>query len=258
MTINLLDYFLVTQLTAFFIIFCRVGTALMLMPGFGEIYVNPRVRLIFALAFSLILTPLTIDRMPTMPESTLGLVALIIGESLIGAFFGILVRTMLSCLHVAGNIIATQSSLAVASIFDPSSGSQAPVISNLFTVASLTLFFVLNLHHLMLAALVQSYDVFPAGQFPSVSDMNILHTRVMADAFALGVMLAAPHIIFSLLFYVAGGLMTRLMPNFQVFFIAMSPQIMIALILLFASLPMVLDIAMNFVQTQLTDFVRVE
>jgi flagellar biosynthetic protein FliR len=71
-------------------------------------------------------------------------------------------------------------------------------------------------------------------------------------------MLAAPHIIFSLLFYVAGGLMTRLMPNFQVFFIMMSPQILIAFFLLLAAMPLILEQSMNFMEQQLTNFVRVE
>ncbi len=257
MTLNLLDYFLVSQVTAFLMIFCRIGSALMVLPGFGDVYVNARVRLLFALAFTLVLTPLLIEQMPPAPPQPLALVFLIGGEILIGVFIGLIARVMLSALHVAGTIIAMQSALAVAAIFDPSSGGQSPVISNILTLTAITLFFSLNLHHLVLAALAQSYDVFPAAQFPRVDDMNLLYTRLMADSFTLGVMLAAPHIIFSLLFYLAGGLMTRLMPNFQVFFVMMPPQIMIALILLILGLPLMMEIFLDFMQEQLLNFVRV-
>lgn len=257
MTINLLDYFLLTQIMAFFMIFVRIGAALMLMPGFGEVYVSPRVRLLFALIFSLLLLPLLEPRMPLLPQSGFALAVIVVGEVLVGTFMGLVVRVMLSVLHVAGSIVAMQSSLAVAAVFDPASGGQSPVVSNMLTLAAMTLFFTLDLHHLVLAALVQSYEVFPPATFPSVGDMNILHTRVMADSFALGVMLAAPHIIFSLLFYLAGGLMTRLMPNFQVFFVMMPPQIFIGLFLLMAGMPLLMDIFANFMETQLTDFVRV-
>ncbi len=258
MTLNLLDYFLVSQITAFFFIFCRIGTALMTIPGFGEVYVNPRIRLIFALVLSLLLTPLLSDHMPAMPEMPIGLLVIMLGEVLIGAFIGIITRLMLTATHVAGTIIASQSSLAVASIFDPSTSAQSPVIANMLTLMALTAFFAMNLHHVVLAALVQSYQVFPAGQFPSVQDMNILHTRLMADSFTLGVMLAAPHIVFSLLFYLGGGLMNRLMPNFQVFFVMMPLQIFMAVFLLMLSLPVILQTVANFMETQLINFVAVQ
>lgn len=258
MTVNLLDYFLLTQIMAFFMIFVRLGTALMLMPGFGEVYVSPRVRLLFALLFSLMLTPLLEPRMPILPSSGLALGALVVGEVIIGSFLGLIVRVMLSAVHVAGTIIAAQSSLAVAAIFDPSSGGQSPVVSNMLTLMVLVLFFTFDLHHLAIAALVQSYDVFPPARMPMVGDMNLLHARMVADSFTLGVALSAPHLIFSLLFYLTGGLMTRLMPNFQVFFVMMPPQIMLALILLIAGLPLMMDIMMGFMETQLMNFIAVD
>ena len=257
MNVNLLDYFLLSQISAFFVIFCRIGTALMTIPGFGEVYVSPRFRLLFALLFTLLLVPLLGDHMPAMPGQPLGLLVLMSGEVLIGGFIGIITRLMLSAMHVAGTLIAQQSSLAVASMLDPTNGGQSPVISNMLTLMALTAFFSMNLHHLVLAALVQSYQVFPAGQFPSVQDMNVLHTRLMADSFTLGVMLAAPHLIFSLLFYLGGGLMNRLMPSFQVFFVMMPLQIFIAFILLILALPIILQTAADFMQNQLIDFVSV-
>lgn len=258
MTINLLDHFLLTQIMGFFIIFCRIGAAMMLIPGIGEVYVSPRIRLLFTLMFSLMLLPVLGERIPPVPASPVALGLVILGEILVGAFIGTVARTILSVMHVAGTVIATQSSLATAAMFDPASGSQSPVVSNFLTLGALTLFFLLDLHHLLIAALIQSYDVFPAERFPDVGDMNLLHTRLVADAFTLGVMLAAPHIIFSLLFYLAGGLMTRLMPNFQVFFIAMPLQIMIAFILLLLALPIIFDGYTDFMQTQIMNFVRTD
>ena len=78
MTLNLLDQFLIGQLSAFFFIFCRVGTALMVMPGFGDAYVSPRIRLLFGLAMSVLLTPLLAATMPPLPSSmfTLGLLVI--------------------------------------------------------------------------------------------------------------------------------------------------------------------------------------
>lgn len=255
MTINLLNYFLVTELSALLLIFLRIGTALMVMPGFGDVYVPVRVRLLFSLLFSLVLMPLLLPVIPSLPASPLMLILMMGSEVLIGASMGLLVRVLLSAMHVAGTLIASQSSLAVGAIFDPNSGAQSPVISNILSLTAITLFFALDFHHLVIAALVQSYDLFTAGQFFSAGDMANLDGRWIADAFAMGVLLAAPYIIFSLLFYLLGGLMTRLMPNFQVFFIFISPQIMIALLLLLALLPTLFASYNSFFENHLTRFI---
>lgn len=254
MTINLLDQFLIGQLSAFFFIFCRVGTALMVMPGFGDAYVSPRIRLLFGLAMSVVLTPLLMDRMPPLPGSMFMLGLLIISEVLVGFFIGFIGRTILSALHVAGTIIAFQSSLAVSSIFDPVTGAQTAVLSNFTTVVAMTVIFALDLHHLMLAAVVESYHLFTPGQYPLVEDLFKYHLRLVGDCFALGVMLAAPHIVFSFAFYLMGGLMGRLMPNFQIFFVAMSPQILLAFLLMFAILPVMVEVFVGFTQDRLLSF----
>lgn len=258
MSFNLLDHFILAQVMTFFVVFLRIGSALMWMPGFGDMYVSPRIRLLFALMFSLMLTPMLEPRMPVLPSSGWALAVIAASEILIGTFLGLIVRVMLMTVHVAGTMIAMQSSLAVAAIFDPATGSQSPVVSNMLTLALITLFFVLDLHHLALAALAQSYDVFPPTGLPKLEDMNILHIRLLADSFNLGVMLAAPHMIFALLFYLGGGLMTRLMPNFQVFFVMMPPQIMIALLLLILGMGLMLEIVTSFMETQLGNLIAVD
>jgi flagellar biosynthesis protein FliR len=257
MTLNLLDQFLISQLSAFLFIFCRVGTALMVMPGFGDAYVSPRIRLLFGLAMSLLLTPLLADKMPPMPQSIFTLAMLMMSEILVGFFIGFIGRTLMSVLHVTGTIIAFQSSLAVSSIFDPVTGAQTAVLSNFMTIVAMTVIFALNLHHLMLAAVVESYNLFTPGQYPAAEDMFRYHLRLVADCFTLGVMLASPHIVFSFAFYLMGGLMARLMPNFQVFFVAQAPQLILAFLLMFAVLATTIEVFTDFAEDRLTSFAGV-
>lgn len=254
MALNLLDHFLLSQVSAFLFIFCRVGTALMVMPAFGDSYVSPRTRLLFGVAMSALLTPLLGEKMPTIPDSTIMLVFLLVSEVLVGVFIGMIAKTLISVLHVAGTMIAYQSSLAVSSIFDPVTGTQTAVISNFLTVAAITMMMALDLHHYMLAAIVNSYHVFTPGSYPLIEDIFKQHLQLVTDSFMLGIMFAAPHIVFSFIFYLMGGLMARLMPNFQIFFVMMSPQIIIAFLLLFAIVPMMLEAFVNFAQDQLQTF----
>lgn len=254
MAINLLEHFLLSQLTAFLFIFCRVGAALMVMPGIGDSHVPPRFRLLFGVAMSALLTPILGDKIPPLPESSFMLGMLLVTEIIVGAFIGMIARTILSALHVAGTIIAFQSSLAMSSIFDPVTGTQTAVLSNFFTLVGLLLIFSLNLHHYMLAGVVESYNLFIPGKYPFGEDMLQYHARLFADCFALGVLLASPHIVFSFVFYLMGGLMARLMPNFQTFYVMMAPQIVIAFILIFAIIGIVMEVFGAFAQDRLMSF----
>lgn len=245
MQVSLLETFLVGQLFAFVFIFCRVGTGIMLLPGVGEVYVPLRLRLLFALIMSLALVPLLENMMPAVPGSPLALGVLIVAEALVGLFLGFLARLLITVMHIAGAIIAYQSSLALASILDISQAGQSTVIGNFLTITAITLFFSLNLHHLMLNGLVDSYQLFPPGGFPIVSDMANHLMRTFSQIFMIGVQLSAPHIVFALIFYLCAGILSRLMPTMQVFFILMPAQIMIAFFLL---LSLLVAIMLNYSQ----------
>ncbi len=236
MSLSLLDHFLLSQTFAFLMLFCRMGSAVMLFPGIGDSYVSPRVRLLFALAFSLILTPMLIDKMPAVPSSALGLGLMIIAEITIGLAIGLMVRIILSAMQVAGTIISFQASLSVATQFDMNSGGQSAVVSSFLSMLTIVIFFQLDMHHLLINGLVNSYSIFPIGAYPDMGDMSELNSRLASNAFMMGVQLSAPHIVFGLILYLGGGIMARLMPQMQVFYVLMSPQIMISFILLIAVL----------------------
>lgn len=253
-SINLLEHFLLSQLTAFLLILCRVGAALMMMPIYGDSYVSPRLRLLFAGALSVLLTPLLMSKIPGLPVSVFALGLLIVSEIIIGTFIGLISRTILSVMHTAGTVVAYQSSLAMSSIFDPVTGTQTAVLSNFFTITAVTLMLSLNLHHYMLAGVVESYTLFTPGAYPMIEDMMQYQVRLISDAFTLGLMLAAPHIIFSFIFYLMGGLMARLMPNFQTFYVMMPPQIIIAFILIFSILGVAMQVFGDFAQEHLVAF----
>lgn len=236
MSLSLLDHFLISQLFAFMMLFCRLGSAVMLFPAIGDSYVSPRIRLLFALMFALVLTPMFMDRMPPMPQTAPGLTFMILAEVTTGLAIGLMVRIILSAMHVAGTIISFQSSLSIASQFDMNSGGQSAVVSNFLTLMSIVIFLQLDLHHILFNGLVTSYNIFPVGSYPDMGDMTELNGRLASSAFMMGIQLAAPHLVFGLILYLGGGLMARLMPQMQVFYVLMSPQIVVAFILLIAVL----------------------
>lgn len=223
-----------------FLVFCRVGAALLILPGFGEPYVPPRLRLLLALALSLLLGAALGPGgglLPAAPEEPAALVLLVGREVLIGLFLGAAARTLLGILHVAGSVIAYQSGLAAASVFDPGAATQGTLPGNLLTTAALVLLFVTDGHHALLAALADSYvGLAPGSTGLPLGDMAELFGRLVGAAFAAGVRIAAPVVLVSLLLYLGLGALNRLMPALQVFFIALPLQILLAFAVLALSL----------------------
>ena len=251
---SLLEQFVVGEVFAFLVIFSRLGAALMLMPGIGETYIAARSRLGLALMFSLVLTPVFEHLIPDPPGDVLTVALLLAAEITIGLFFGFICRLLVSTLHVAGTIIAYQSSLAMAAIFDATQTAQSTVIGNFLTISAIVLFFTLDIHHLMINGIADSYTLFAPGHFPPLGDMSEYISRTLGSVFIIAFRLAAAHIVFSLIFYIGSGVLARLMPTLQVFFVMMPAQVIIGFFLLMAMLQSIMFIYAGFVENALVEF----
>jgi len=105
-------------------------------------------------------------------------------------------------------------------------------LRSFLTMLGVTLLFATDMHHLVIAALNDSYSLFEPGELPATGDIAALITRTVAGAFRIGVQLSAPFIVFGLLFNIGLGVLARLMPQMQVFFVALPLSILLGLILL--------------------------
>lgn len=222
------------------LVFARAGAMLMLLPGFGDPGVPMRARLVFAVLLTAIITPGLSDTLPAMPSSAGALVGLLVIEVLIGLGLGTLARMLFSALSVAGQALALQSGLAMAMTFDPAQGQQGAIFSAFLNVTGLTLIFALDIHHLFLAGVRGAYMILPAGGGAPVGDFAELSVTLAAEAFALGIQLAAPLFVFGVVFYTGMGVLSRLMPQAQVFFIAMPLTILAAFALIASTLGAIL------------------
>ncbi|MHA1601211.1 MAG: flagellar biosynthetic protein FliR, partial [Alphaproteobacteria bacterium] len=202
----MLQDLLPAQVFLIMLVFMRVGTAMLLLPGFGEPYVPPRARLFLALMISLITAPILIDVLPAMPESASDLLVLLAGEILIGAFLGTISRLFIAALTTAGMVIAYMSTMANALTNDPSSAQQGSIAGSFLVVVSVMMIFTLDLHHAMLAAVIDSYQLFVPGQVPPVADFADMVSRVVAKTFLLSFQIAAPFIAMGLIFFLGLGI----------------------------------------------------
>ncbi len=233
----MLDVLLSLNVFHFILVAGRVGGAVMLMPGFSATYVSVRVRVLLTLMISLVLLPVLADLMPPLPGAPSEVLRLLAAEILIGVFLGTLARIILGALQVAGTVIALISSMANAFIMDPVAEQQGSIISSLLTMVGVTLIFVTDLHHLMLIAVVDSYSLFAPGIIPPIGDMAEMVSVKTSETFRLGVQLAGPYLVAGISYNLAMGLVTRLMPQMPVYFVALPAQILGSLFLMMVILP---------------------
>lgn len=230
----------------FMIVFARIGTMMMLMPAFGEKSIPVRVRLTIALAVTLIMVPLVRSKVGPVPESLNALGLMFFWEMGVGFALGSCARLVVSTLHTAGTTIAFQAGLGFATAFDATQGSQGALIGNFLSLVGLTLIFVLDMHHVILGGIYDSYTLFtPGARFP-VGDFSQLALETVSESFKVAMQLAAPFIVFGLVFYVGLGVLARLMPQLQVFFVAMPINIMIGFLLLMVLLAAIMNWYMDY------------
>ncbi|HEX2215084.1 MAG TPA: flagellar biosynthetic protein FliR [Xanthobacteraceae bacterium] len=224
--------FLPVAAATFLLIFARIGTMIMLLPGLGEVSVPTRIRLVAALVLSAVLFPLHRSAF-AIDLRSFGPIVLLLGqELLIGAVLGITARLAISALQVAGTIVANQLGLGFVTAIDPTQNQQGALLGNFLTLLGVTLLFATDLHHLLIAALNESYTLFRPGEVPATADVAALTVQTIATAFRVGVQLAAPFLVFGLLFNFGLGILSRLMPQMQVFFVALPLSILVGFIVL--------------------------
>ena len=211
------------------LIFSRIGAVLLMLPGIGESYVPARIRLSLALAITLVLWPVIAGALPALPATVGGMAGWIIREVIVGLMIGALLRSFLTALATAGEIVALQTTLAFAQTANPMQMQPGSTIGAFLMLFGTAMIFATNTHHLFIAGLVGSYELIrPAGPLLT-GDFATLAIRTLGDAFMLGVQLSAPLLVFALIFNLASGLVGRVMPSFQVFFAAAPLSILLGL-----------------------------
>jgi len=215
----------------FMLVFARVGAMVMLLPGVGESNIPVRIKLGIALLLTLIILPLHRAAYQIDLTSMSSLGVLMVHEIVIGIVLGATARVTLSALAVAGSVIAQQLGLGFVTAVDPTQGQQGLLIGNFLTILGVTLLFATDSHHLVISALNESYRIFSPGELLPSGDVAALATRAFAAAFKIGMQLSAPFLVFGLVFNIGLGVLARLMPAMQVYFVGVPLSIMVGFLI---------------------------
>lgn len=218
------------------LIFSRVGAAFFMFPAIGSKYIMSNAKLVLALLVSIILFPILKDFMPKGAITSGAFVFLIGFEVMYGIIISMGAKICFAALDIVGTVISMQSGLAAANFFDPNQGEQVSLISNFLVLTGYMMIFATDTHYLLFESIVDSYNVFEVGSFVDTGDLSNFVATTVNQAFILGFKLASPFIAISIGFLISNGVLSRLMPNLQVFFVVTPIQIFVMFIILFITI----------------------
>ena len=248
--------FLPAVATAFLLTFARVGAMVMLLPGVGELSVPSRVRLAIALVLTAILLPAH-QKAYAVDLKTFGPVLVLLFQELtVGVVLGLTGRLAVSALQITGAVVAQQLGLGFVTAVDPTQNQQGVLVGNFLTLMGVALIFATDLHHLVIAAMNESYTIFQPGELPLMGDAAQHVAKIIATSFRIGIQLSAPFLVFGLLFNIGLGVLSRLMPQMQVFFIGLPLSILLGLLLLLLVIGAMMGTFVGYLEGVLADLAR--
>ena len=247
---------LAANLFNWMLIFARVGSGVMFLPGFNSNMVSARARLLFALVLSFLLLPTLSPKLPAAPPSPIGLFLYLGGEIAFGIFIGLVVQGLLSALDFAGAAIGYAIGLTNMFTADPITEQQSALLTSFLNLIALTLIFASNTHHLMLHALTDSYSIYSPGQSLPVDDLAQTLVRTLSASATMGLRLAAPLMVFQITLNTGLALLNRLVPQMQVFFVGLPIQIFGGLVILMVCLPAIMLLYMQQLEQGISSFLN--
>lgn len=224
------------QLWVVGLIFIRLASIVMLIPGLGDPAVPPRLRLCFALLLAMMVTPIVGPYIPPMPPTLGALTGIVLHETIIGLMLGSLMRVLLFTLVTTGEILSLQTTLSFAQTANPTEAQSSTSLGAFLAIFGLVMIWVTNTHHLFIRAMVDSYQIFSPVKNVMIGDAGTLMVKTLGESLVLALQLSAPVIVFALVFNIATGFVGRMMPNFPVFFAATPLSVLFGLALVALSL----------------------
>jgi flagellar biosynthetic protein FliR len=209
------------EVILFALILSRVAGIFAALPVFGGQRLPMHIKVIAVMMITLACFPSLKTTPPIMPGDAFGLGLLVLCEVMVGLTLAFITQVIFSAVEFCGQIIGMQMGFTMSQILDPTMGNQAQIISVMQTLLATLLFLSLNIHHLFIRSIVDSFSVIPIGGWHMSGEIINFIIRQTTDIFVIGVRLAAPVMVSLLMTSVALGIMSRAFPQMNIFMISM-------------------------------------
>lgn len=216
-----------------FLVSVRFGALFVLSPIFGSFRLPVQFRVLLVMALSAMMTFGRPASLPTIDLAPLAILVAAVSELAVGAVLAFGLFACFAVFQFAGKLLDVQMGFGIGNVFDPVTRAQSPMIGTLLNLVAVMLFFALDGHHLVIRGLAFSLEQIPPGGFftdlspaPVVAQFGVM--------FSLGLVLVAPVVFTLLLVDVGLGVMSRTMPQMNIFVLGIPVKIVVGLLMLFA------------------------
>ncbi|MBB3384668.1 MULTISPECIES: flagellar biosynthetic protein FliR [unclassified Rhizobium] len=222
---------------ALFVAFCRIGGCMMVLPGFSSGRVPPQIRLLLSAALTMAILPLLWNTIyPEVSKGDANYIGLIFTETVIGLMYGMMARIYTLGLQFTGTVISMLIGFNAPGGADLVEESNETSLTSLISFCGLMILFILDFHHYVLQALVDSYSVIPFGGHIEPRAALISITDTLATTFFIMLRLASPFLLYGLMFQISIGFINKLAPQIPIYFISTPYLLMGGLFMLYVSI----------------------
>ncbi|NLS18065.1 flagellar type III secretion system protein FliR [Rhizobium sp. P40RR-XXII] len=222
---------------ALFVAFCRIGGCMMVLPGFSSGRIPPQIRLLLSVALSMAILPLLWNTIyPQVSKGDASFIGLIFTETVIGLMYGMMARIYTLGLQFAGASISMLIGFNAPGGADIVEESSETSLTSLISFCGLMMLFILDFHHYILQALVDSYSVVPLGGHIEPRAALISITDTLETTFFIMLRLASPFLLYGLMFQISIGFINKLAPQIPIYFISTPYLLMGGLFMLYLSI----------------------
>jgi flagellar biosynthetic protein FliR len=244
------------ELLVTFMMLCRTSGVFLLVPPFGDTNVKPMMRVMISLSICLLIQDNFSDIIRPFVRSiasdNVALTMTIFSELFIGISFAIIVKTLISGVQVAGLTIASQMGLSAASLFDPSQQLQNSSFGLLLSILVTLAILKSDMYMQVIGGIYESYNKIPIGGFFNVyDDFTKLIIGSVAKMWSVGIQISMPFILINIAIMIGGGILAKLMPQLQIFFVILPVQIIVGIIVFSIILSGMLLWFLNFLSSEI-------
>jgi flagellar biosynthetic protein FliR len=248
---RLIENFGEQQTAGFILTLARIGPLFIIAPLFSSRLVPVRARVVVALGLAIGLAPLALHGVH-VPTDALALGGLLVKEMLVGLAFAYAIAALFAAVTTAGSFLDTLIGFSFGALVDPINNQQNGVITQLYALVGVLIFVVIGGDAWVVRGLAETYHVVPMQSLPDIGAMAHGAAHVFGQIFISAIQVAAPVLLAVIITDAAFGVVSRVMPQLNVFAVGFPAKILVGFVLIGASLPFVA----NWIGSQLTDSVR--
>lgn len=226
----------IEQITVGLLILLRISALVIFMPMLGHKLIPSQVKIGIIVLLTVLIYPIVADSVTLIPLDPVAFAAIAMQEILIAGALALFGQLIFASAQFAGQIMSFQMGMTVANVFDPVTNSQQSVLSQVGLTIAMLLWVSVGAHHIFISALIDSFRLFPIDQPWSFPGLLAL-TDAASQMFVLSLKIAAPIMLLLTFVYIALGLLSRAVPQIQVFFVSFPLTVGLGLLAFAFSMP---------------------